>query len=157
MRDMINKETEMELGDLFDELFRPVVFDKRAMNMRTDVKESDDAFEFDIDLPGFKKDEIDVTLKNGYLNVSAQKHTEKCKDETCANGEKTSEGESNADKKPEKRFVRKERFYSASRSYYVGDKIKEEDIKAKYENGVLSLVVPKNKPKEIESHKIAID
>jgi len=63
MRDMINKETEMELGDLFDELFRPVVFDKRAMNMRTDVKESDDAFEFDIDLPGFKKDEIDVPLK----------------------------------------------------------------------------------------------
>ena len=62
MRDMINKETEIELGDLFDELFRPVVFDKRAMNMRTDVKESDDAFEFDIDLPGFKKDEIDVEL-----------------------------------------------------------------------------------------------
>lgn len=139
MRDMI-KNDEWGFEDFFDDLFRPVQFDKRMMNMKTDVKEDENQYELDIDMPGFKKDEISVTLKNGYLSVAAKKEQ---KDEQAENGKKN--------------YIRRERSYSASRSYYVGDKIKEEDIKAKYDNGVLSLVVPKQKPKELTTHKINID
>ena len=139
MRDLIRND-EWGLEDVFDSFFRPMQYEKRAMTMRTDVKEDENQYELDIDMPGFKKEEINVTLNNGYLNVSAKsenkvEHTEK-------NG---------------KNYVRRERCQIASRNYYVGDKVKQEEITAKYENGVLSLIVPKEKPKELTSHKIKID
>lgn len=112
--------------------------------MKTDVKDHDDHYDVYVDLPGFKKDEISVELNDGYLTVSAEKAlNEDVKDE---NGEK---------------YIRKERFSgSMSRSFYVGDDMKQEDIHAKYENGVLSLEVPKINPKkeEVEEKKyIAIE
>ena len=171
MRDMIDRIGEWDLGDLFDGLFEPARFERapRPMQMKTDVKEDVNGYELDIELPGFEKNEIDVSLKNGYLNVSAKK-TEKtvsgekpheehkhekencgCDDKDCECKHEKCECEH---KKP---YIRRERSFYASRSYYVGDKVRENDIKAKYENGVLSLVVPKEKPKELTSHKINID
>ena len=90
-------------------------------------------------MPGYAKDQINVTFEKGYLQVSAKKE------------EHHSEDDKN------KGYVRRERSFACSRTYYVGDKIKEEDIKAKYENGVLSLVVPKELPKLQPEHKIKID
>lgn len=167
MRDMIERFDEFDLGELFNGLFEPVRFDRqlKAAQMRTDVKEDENGYELDIDLPGFEKNEIDVSLKNGYLNVSAKKaekfesgkevaeHSEHKKGEKdCGCGHEGCECGSH--KKP---YIRRERSYFASRSYYIGEKIKEEDIKAKYNNGVLSLYVPKEKPKQLESHKISIE
>ena len=138
MRDLM-KNDEWNIEDVFDELFRPIHAGKMATSMRTDVKETESAYELDIDMPGFKKEEISVTLEHGYLNVAAKREN------------KEEHNEHN------KNYVRKERSFVASRSYYVGDKIKEEDITAKYENGVLSLNVPKEQPKELTTHKIKID
>ena len=73
MRDLI-KNDEFALGDFFEDLFAPVHFERRPMAMKTDVREDENAYHFDIEMPGFKKDEIDVNLKNGYLSVSAKKH-----------------------------------------------------------------------------------
>lgn len=178
MRDMIDRIGEWDLGDLFDGLFEPARFERipRPMQMKTDVKEDENAYELDIELPGFEKNEIDISLKNGYLNVSAKK-TEKmvsgekplnehkhekagcgCGDEKCECKDEHSEcKDEHCECEHKKPYIRKERSFYASRSYYVGDKIKEEDIKAKYQNGVLSLIVPKEKPKELTSHKINID
>ena len=107
--------------------------------MRTDVNETDKAYELAIELPGLKKDDIKVKLDNGVLTVSTETH------------EETEERET-PDGKPRKngsRLIRKERhFGSMSRSWYVGDDIKKDDIKASYKNGVLSLIVPKAEPKK---------
>lgn len=163
MRDILKNE-DLEWNNFFDDLFRPVVFDKRAMAMRTDIKEDENQYELDIDMPGYKKSEIDVSLKDGYLNVSAKKcecsngkhndqNNENCKcDDNCKCDEKHDESHDRKNK-----YIKRERFTSMSRSYYVGDKISEKDIKAKYEDGVLSLVIPKSKPKEADAHKINID
>ena len=107
--------------------------------MKTDVKETDNSYEVDIDLPGFKKDEIEAKLENGYLTISAAKGLDK-------------------DEKDGK-YIRKERYSGAmSRSFYVGDELKQEDIKAKYEDGILKLSVPKEEPKKVETTKhIAIE
>ena len=160
MRDMIDRIGEWDLGDLFDGIFEPARFERapRPMQMKTDVKEDENGYELDIELPGFEKNEIEVALKNGYLNVSAKK-TEKTVSGEKHENEKEGCGCENKECKCEhkKPYIRRERSFYASRSYYVGDKIREEDIKAKYENGVLSLVVPKEKPKELTSHKINID
>ncbi len=139
MRDLIRND-DWNLEDVFNEFFGPAHLEKRNMSMKTDVKEDENQYELDIDMPGFKKEEISVTLKNGYLSVSAK------------NERKFEQGE-----KDSKNYVRRERSYVASRNYYVGDKVREEEISAKYENGVLSLIVPKEKPKEITTHKIKID
>ena len=114
-----------------------------AMNvMKTDVKETDNSYEVDIDLPGFKKDEIEAKLENGYLTISAAKGLDK-------------------EEKDEKdgKYIRKERYSGAmSRSFYVGDELKQEDIKAKYEDGILKLSVPKKEQKKVETTKhIAIE
>ena len=119
------------------------LYGKHAKNlMKTDVKEKDGSFEVDIDLPGFKKDEITMHLEDGYLTVSAAKGLDK--------DEKNEEGT----------YVRRERYAgSMSRSFYVGDEITEEDIHPKYENGILSFSVPKKEGKAIEDKKryIAIE
>jgi len=95
--------------------------------MRTDIKELDDHYELDVDLPGFKKDEIEVVLENGYLTINAAKGLDK--DET--------------DKETGK-VIRQERYAgSLTRSFYVGEELTEEDIKAAFEDGVLRLNVPK--------------
>ena len=105
--------------------------------MRTDVREHDDHFEVDIDLPGFKKDEITLTLENGYLTVGAAKGLD-------------------VDKENKKgKVIRQERYAGAMRrSFYVGDSITEEDIKAKYEHGVLSLTIPKKQARALPEKKV---
>ena len=103
--------------------------------MKTDVKDSGDHYDVAIDLPGFKKDEISVSVDNGYLTVSAEKGQEK-------------------EEKEEKngRYIRRERCAgSVSRSYYVGSAVKPEDVKAKFEDGILALQVAKKEEKEEEN------
>ena len=109
--------------------------------MKTDVKETDAGYEVDIDLPGFKKDEINAKLENGYLTISAAKGLDK--------DEQDKEG----------KYIRLERYAgSMSRSVYVGNAITQDDIKAKYDSGILRLSVPKKAAEEIESAKrIAIE
>ena len=116
------------------------LYGKHANNvMKTDVKETDTGYEVDIDLPGFKKDEINAQLDNGYLTISAAKGLDK-------------------DEK-EGKYIRKERYAGAmSRSFYVGEGVTQEDIKAKYEDGILRLSVPKKEAKAVENKKyIAIE
>ena len=109
--------------------------------MKTDVHEHDDHYEVDIDLPGFKKDEITIELNNGYLTVSAAKGLDK--DENDKKG----------------KLIRQERYAGAmQRSFYIGDTVTEADVKAKFEDGVLNICVPKAEPKKLENHKyIAIE
>ena len=103
--------------------------------MRTDVKEKDDAYEVEIDLPGFKKDEIKAELKEGYLTISAAKNV-------------------NNDEKKDGKYIRQERFTgNVSRSFYVGEGVEQDDIHAKYENGILKLSIPKKDAKEVEQKK----
>ena len=118
------------------------LYGKHANNvMKTDVKETDTGYEVDIDLPGFKKDEINAQLDNGYLTISAAKGLDK--------DEKDKKG----------KYIRKERYAGAmSRSFYVGEGLTQEDIKAKYEDGILRLSVPKKEAKAVENKKyIAIE
>ena len=109
--------------------------------MKTDVHEHDDHYEVDIDLPGFSKDEINLELKEGYLTVSAAKGVDK--DKTDRKG----------------KIIRKERYAGAmQRSFYVGEHLTEEDIKASFKNGVLSLdVAKKDQPKLPEKKTITIE
>ena len=118
------------------------LYGKRSRNlMKTDVRETENSYELDVDLPGFKKDEIGVELKDGYLTISASKGLNK--DETDKNG----------------KFIRQERYTGAcSRSFYVGEHVQPEDIGAKYEDGILRLSVPKNVKKALpETKRIAIE
>lgn len=133
--------------DFMDDFVFPnvdkVLYGKHASNlMKTDVKETDSGYEVDIDLPGFKKDEIQMQLENGYLTVSASKGLNK--------DEKNEDG----------RYVRRERYAgSVSRSFYVGENVTEKDIHPKYENGILSFKMPKDDKKAVEEkkHYIAIE
>lgn len=119
------------------------LYGKRAKNlMKTDVRELDGSYEVDMDLPGFQKDEIKVSLENGNLTVSAAKGMEK--DEQDQNG----------------KYIRQERYSGAmSRSFYIGDEITQDEIRAKYENGILKLTIPKKdaKPAVEEKKHIAIE
>ena len=133
--------------DGFDQMFNRMnksLYGKRASRlMKTDVTEHDDRYEVDMDLPGFKKEDLKLDLQNGYLTVSASKSL-------------------NKDEKEEKsgKLIRQERYSgSMARSFYVGDEMTEEDVKAKFENGVLKLVIPKKEAqKAVEEHKtIAIE
>ena len=118
-------------GDLFGE--HNPLYGKNARNlMKTDIRETDDAksYRLAIDLPGFKKDEISLNLKDGYLTISAEKGLDK--------EEENKKG----------RVLRQERYMGAcSRSFYIGN-VKAEDIKAKYEDGVLNVLVPKEDTKK---------
>mgnify|MGYP003256602378 FL=1 len=113
------------------------LYGKNAKNMmKTDVRETENGYELDIDLPGFKKDEITAQLKDGYMTISASKGLDK--------DEKDKEG----------RYIRRERYAGAmSRSFYVGEGVTEEDIHAKYEDGILKLSVPKKDKKAVEQQK----
>lgn len=127
--------------DPFLDLFAPATYAEnkysKGLQMKTDIKENDDGYTLFVDLPGIEKNNINVSLKDGYLTIEAK-----------------AEEHNNPEKK--EKYVHKERFYGvSSRSYYVGD-VKENDVKAKYENGVLKLFVPKEKPEEQKEHRIEI-
>ena len=106
---------------------RNPLYGKHAKNlMKTDVRETENSYELDIDLPGFKKDEIQASVENGYLTISAAKGLDK--------DEKDKKGN----------YIRRERYAGeCSRSFYVGDGLTESDIQARYEDGILKLSVPK--------------
>ena len=120
-----------------------VLYGNNASNlMKTDVKETEDGYTVDIDLPGFKKDEIKLQLEKGYLTVSAAKNVN--------NDEKDKNG----------KYVRRERFAgNVRRSFYVGEKVKEEEIHPKFENGILTFQLPKENKNAVEEkkHYIAIE
>ena len=139
-------ENLMDVFNDFDRNFfrgwdRPehVLYGKNASHMmKTDVKETESGYELDVDLPGFKKEEIKLELNNGYLTISTEKSLEKEK---------------------KGKIIRQERYAGTmSRSFYVGTNVTEEDIRAKYENGVLSLSIPKKEaPKAPEKKTILIE
>ena len=118
------------------------LYGKHAKNlMKTDVKETEKGYEVDMDLPGFKKDEIQMELNDGVLTISAAKGLDKDEEDKKGN------------------YIRKERYAgSMSRSFYVGDGISQKDIHAKYESGILRLTLPKKAPEAIEKENfIAIE
>ena len=132
--------------ELFDDAFHPMWDMDRALYgkharavMKTDVRETDSGYELDVDLPGFKKDEVKLDLKDGYLTISAAKGLDR--------DQKDSEG----------RYIRQERYSGqCSRSFYVGD-IRPEDVTASFEDGILRLTFPKaGQPKLPEQKRIAI-
>ena len=141
--------TENLFDDLFDDFpFRSLenvdrkLYGKHASKeMLTDVKEHEDHYEVEIDLPGFKKEDIKVELHDGYLTITAAK------------------GLKEEEKNKAGKIVRQERYSGTmSRSFYVGEQMTAEDIKAKYEDGVLSLDVPKKEEKKLpEKHTIMIE
>ena len=143
--------------NFFDDFFEfPFIDDRAEKNaerklyghhaanlMKTDIKEFDDKYEVEIDLPGFKKDEITVELDDGYLTISAAKGLDQDEKE-----------------KESGRYIRRERYAGAcSRSFYVGEGVTEEDIKAEFKHGILTLVVPKKEAKPAVEQKkyIAIE
>ena len=121
---------------------RNPLYGKHAQNvMKTDIKESDTAYEMDIDLPGFKKEDVSAKLENGYLTITAAKGLDK--------DEKNDKGV----------YIRRERYSGqCARTFYVGEAVTQEDIKAKFEDGILKVTIPKVEPKKVEDKKyIAIE
>ena len=124
----------------FNDVDKKLYGRKAAHVMKTDIHEHDDGYELDIDLPGFKKDEIQLALENGYLTVSTTKGLEK--------NEENKKG----------KLIRQERYSGTmTRSFYVGDAVTEEDIKAKFEDGVLKLSIPKKEAQVPEKKTIMIE
>lgn len=129
--------------NLFDDFFsdpfammttgRNPLYGKHAKNMmKTDIRETENTYELDIDLPGFKKDEVNVELKNGFLTINASKGLDK--DETDKKGN----------------YIRQERYVGAcSRSFFIGEHVEPSDISAKFEDGILQLSIPKEAPKQL--------
>ncbi len=117
--------------DLWDDMFKDPFFERANENkvMKTDIRETDKSYLIDVDLPGFEKENIKMSIEDGYLTIEASTSKE--------------------DKNEKHNFLRKERFYGeCSRSFYVGEDVKEEDIKASFKNGILSIEVPKTEEKE---------
>ena len=120
----------------FPTVYRTQEKEQQPLFMRTDVKELENGYELSIDLPGYSKENVQLSLKKGYLTISAE--TSKNNDEKDENG----------------RYIRRERYTgSMKRSFYVGERITEEDIKAKFENGILVVNVPKEDVKKVEEKK----
>ena len=137
--------------NMFDEFFRDPFFDDRDMKklekkiygrrgknlMKTDIRETDHSYELEMDLPGFKKDEVKVTLEDGYLTISAAKGLDEDEQE-----------------KKTGRYIRKERYAGAcERSFYVGEDITHEDIKGEFKHGILKLSIPKKEAKPAVEEK----
>ena len=120
------------IGDLFDDSF----FHKNESKlMKTDIKELDDKYVIDVDLPGYNKEDIKISVENGYLVINASTNEEKNEEEKG-------------------KVIKKERYYGqCSRSFYISDDLTVEDIKASYKNGTLSLEVPKKDEQEKEAEK----
>ena len=127
--------------DLFDNMFEDPFFERKESKlMRTDIKEKGNNYVIEVDLPGYEKDNIQIEMENGYLKVTAKVENSK-------------------DDEEEGKYIHKERFYGeCSRSFYVGDNVSEEDVKASFKNGILTLTVPKEEQKKLEEKKfIQID
>ncbi len=132
--DDVMNEMMNEWGNDWNKSFfgkRNPLFGKRARNlMKTDVKETDNSYELEVDLPGFKKDEVKLQLSDGYLTISAEKGLDK-------------------DEEKHGRLIRQERYEGAmQRSFYVGDGLTEDDVKASFANGVLKISLPKAEAKK---------
>lgn len=129
--------------DLWDEMFNDPFFTGESNKiMKTDIKEKKDKYLIEMDLPGYEKDNIKIEIEDGYLSIHASVNS--------SNDEKEDDGE----------FVRKERYFGeCSRSFYVGDDVTEEDIKASFKNGTLKIEIPKKEAKKElpEKKYIAID
>ncbi|XMB72337.1 Hsp20/alpha crystallin family protein [Mycoplasmatota bacterium WC30] len=125
-------------NDIFDDFFTTNNTRRTASSMKTDILEADNGYELHIDVPGFGKEDIKITLDKGYLTIEAKKEAIK--------------------EQEEKHFIRRERFTGVcARSFYVGEDITEEDIKAKYEKGILNLFIPKEGTNVKETKYIDID
>ena len=122
--------------DAIDSLFKPMFYEEKFNTMKTDIKERENSYVMDVEIPGFDKKDVNISLKDGYLTITAEKKEED-------NGKKEN-------------YVRRERSTSLSRSYYVGD-VAKESVKAKYENGVLSIEIPKEQEKKELTHNIEIE
>ena len=134
---LVRRNNPVSLFDeTFDDFFKPMFFNLDSSVMKTDVKENDEGYTLEIEMPGYNKEDIAINLEDGYVSVSARKAE---KEEDKAN-----------------KYIRKERSVSCSRTYYVGD-VDEKDVKAKFENGVLALAFPKEKEKLPEKRTIAIE
>ncbi len=125
--------------DIFDEMFKDPFFQHPHPHerdlMKTDIKENENNYQLIIDLPGYKKEDLKISVESGYLTVHAQTNSEKSEEDKG-------------------KFVRKERFVGeCTRSFYVGDDIETEDVKANFQNGTLKLEIPKKEAKEISEKK----
>lgn len=123
--------------DLWEDIFKDPFFNYDDNKiMKTDIKEHKDSYSIIVDLPGYEKDNIKIDINDGYLTIDAIES-------------------SNEEEKEKGKFVRKERYYGeCKRSFYVGEEIEAEDVKASFKNGTLKLIVPKKEPKkEIENKK----
>lgn len=133
---MKNYITTRRNNDLFDEafdsLFRPFYMDQESTFMKTDISQTEKDYVMEVEMPGFDKKDIQLKFESGYITISAKKQADN-----------------------DAKYIRRERAVSCSRSYYMGD-VDETQIKAKYEHGVLTVTIPKEKP-ETARHSIVID
>jgi len=140
-KNIFDEMMDFPYGDDFFGQFSPK-FGKRTVDMmKTDVKESDNRYEVNIDLPGFKKEDINARLEDGYLTIDATKDVD--------NEESDKDG----------KYIRRERYQGrCSRSFYVGNSVTQEDVKAKFEDGILKLEIPKKQLDEVtQQNYIAIE
>ena len=132
---------ESLIDSFFDDFAAPakkvMSYNTPANNiMKTDIKDTKEGYELDIELPGYNKEDVSAELKDGYMTISASTKSDE--------GEKDENG----------KYIRRERYYgSCSRSFYVGEAITQEDIKARFENGILKLFVPKKEEKPAVEEK----
>ncbi len=124
------RNNNYDIFDAFDDFFKPMFYDE-SRDLRTDIKETDSSYELEMELPGYAKNEIKISLENGYLTVNASKQRKE------ENG---------------KKYLRREISENTSRSYYVGTDVTREAIKAKFDNGMLTLTVPKSEPKQLKGN-----
>jgi HSP20 family molecular chaperone IbpA len=139
MTNLIKRNNDLSIfDDFFDGFFSKPMISGTTPLMRTDIKELDNGYELELDVPGFGKEDIKISLEKGYLTVEAKK-------------------EENKENK-QVRYLRQERVYSScARSFYVGEQIAEQDIKAGYDRGILTLFVPKQGTNIKEKKYIAIE
>ncbi len=138
MKNYLSRRDNFDLGfnsifDGIDDFFSPIFFERKN-EMRTDVKNTENGYELSVDLPGYDKNDINISLDNGYVTISAKRE----------------------DKEENDKYVRRERSFSCSRSFYVGEDLREEDIKAKYNNGTLIVDIPKVEKKALPKGHIEI-
>ena len=137
---LFDEMMDFPFSDGFFARRNPFGGNNRMEMMKTDVKEVDGFYELAVELPGFKKEDVSAKLDNGYLTIKASKNQEK-------------------EEKKEDKYIRRERYSGqCSRSFYIGEGVKQEDIQAKFEDGILKLRVPKADAKQVEQQKyIAIE
>ena len=132
MKNYLTRRNNDLFDEAFDSFFRPFYMDSESTFMKTDIKETEKNYVLDVEMPGFEKKDISLKFESGYITIYAKK-----------------------DGSDDSHYIRRERAVSCSRSYYMGD-VDEKQITAKYNNGVLTVTVPKEKPEE-SRHNILID